>query len=69
MPSDHFRRLWYQALKLARSLPPQEIALRACRLYEEFHPQIPAGVRGWGAEGKLDLDRIEALAEIGRVID
>jgi hypothetical protein len=48
--------------KLARSLPPQEIALRAYRLYEEFRPEIPAGVRGWGAAGELDLDRIEALA-------
>lgn len=49
--------------KLARSLPPQELTLRAYHLYEEFRPEIPAGVRGWGAAGKLDLDRIEALAE------
>jgi hypothetical protein len=49
--------------KLARSLPPQEVALRGYRLYEEFRPEIPAGVRGWGAAGELDLDRIEALAE------
>jgi hypothetical protein len=49
--------------KLARSLPPREIAGRAYRLYEEFRPEIPAGVRGWGAAGELDLDRIEALAE------
>jgi hypothetical protein len=49
--------------KLARSLPRQEIAARAYRLYEQFRPEIPAGVRGWGAAGKLDLDRIEALAE------
>jgi hypothetical protein len=49
--------------KLARSLPPQELALHAYRLYEEFRPEIPAGVRGWGAAGQLDLDRIGALAE------
>lgn len=49
--------------KLARSLPPREIASRAYHLYEEFRPEIPAGVRGWGAAGELDLDRIEALAE------
>ena len=48
--------------KLARSLPPQEIALRAYHLYEEVRPEIPAGVRVWGAGGKLDLDRVEALA-------
>jgi len=49
--------------KLARSLPPREIAINAYRLYEEFRPQIPAGVSGWGAAGELDLDRIETLAE------
>jgi hypothetical protein len=49
--------------RLARSLPPREIALRAYRLYEVFRPEVPAGVRGWGAAGELDLDRIEALAE------
>jgi hypothetical protein len=49
--------------KLAKSLPPHEIASRAYHLYEQFRPEIPAGVRGWGAAGDLDLDRIEALAE------
>ena len=49
--------------KLARSLPPREIAVRAYHLYEQFRPEIPAGVSGWGAAGKLDLDRIKALAD------
>lgn len=49
--------------KLARSLPRREITTRAYRLYEQFRPEIPAGVKGWGAVGKLDLDRIEALAD------
>ena len=49
--------------QLARSLPPREIAARAYHLYEQFRPEIPAGVRGWGAAGELDLDRIEALAK------
>ncbi len=48
---------------LARSLPRREIAARAYRLYEQFRPPIAAGVAGWGAAGKLDLDRIETLAE------
>lgn len=48
--------------KLARSLPPDEIAGRAYHLYEGFRPEIPAGVRGWGAAGELDLGRIQALA-------
>jgi hypothetical protein len=49
--------------KLANSLPPAEIAARAYRLYEEFRPAIPAGVKGWGAAGELDLDLIEGLSE------
>jgi hypothetical protein len=49
--------------KLARSLPPRELAVRAYHLYEQFRPEIPAGVRGWGAAGELDLGYIEALAE------
>lgn len=48
--------------KLARSLPRHEIAARAYYLYEQFRPEIPPGVRGWGAAGKLDLNRIEELA-------
>ena len=49
--------------KLANSLPPAEIAARAYRLYEEFRPAIPAGVKGWGVAGELDLDLIEGLSE------
>ena len=36
---------------------------RAFALYEEFRPEIPAGTKGWGAKGELDLDRIDALAK------
>ena len=50
-------------VKLARSLPRREIAARAYRLYEQFRPEVPAGVGGWGAAGKLHLDQIKALAE------
>ena len=49
--------------KRANSLPPAEIAARAYHLYEEFRPAIPAGVKGWGAAGELDLDLIEGLSE------
>lgn len=47
--------------KLATSLPPKELAEHAFGLYEEFRPSIPGGTKGWGAKGKLDLDRIEGL--------
>jgi hypothetical protein len=46
---------------LAASHRPAELAAHAYRLYEEFRPEIPEGVRGWGARGSLDLDAIRAL--------
>jgi len=47
---------------LAGAHEPQELAAAGYRLYEEFRPKIPAGVRGWGAKGWLDLDQIRAMA-------
>ena len=53
-----------QAMKtLARSMPPERLAAKAFKLYEQFRPEVPAGVRGWGAEGRLDTRRILALAQ------
>jgi hypothetical protein len=49
-------------VKLAHSMPIEEIAARAYQLYEEFRPAVPAGVKGWGAAGELDLDLIERLS-------
>ncbi|HVO14848.1 MAG TPA: hypothetical protein VMV26_06525 [Alphaproteobacteria bacterium] len=48
---------------LARSLPPGDLATEAYWLYEKFRPEVPAGVRGWGAAGVLDLRQIEKLAQ------
>lgn len=50
---------------LASSLRPEELAARAFELYEAFRPEIPAGLRGWGAAGVLDLDAIVSLARAG----
>jgi hypothetical protein len=47
---------------LARSMPADELAHRAWALYEAFRPEVPPGVRGWGAAGTLDLARIRAAA-------
>jgi hypothetical protein len=47
---------------LAAALPPRDVAVQAYALYEEFRPEIPAGVSGWGAAGVLNLDVIEQLA-------
>jgi len=51
---------------LARALPPDELARKAYKLYELFRPRVPPGLRGWGAAGSLDLDRIEELARAAR---
>ena len=47
--------------ELARSMKPDVLAARAFALYAQFRPQIPDGVKGWGAKGNLDLDRVKAL--------
>jgi hypothetical protein len=49
--------------KLARACKPQELAHDAYRLYERFRPDIPAGKKGWGAKGDLDLGLIERMAK------
>jgi hypothetical protein len=47
---------------LAKAFRPEQLRTNAFRLYEEFRPAIPEGVRGWGAKGTLDIDRIRSLA-------
>ena len=46
---------------LAKSRPPKALAAEAFHLYEQFRPSVPAGTRGWGAKGKLDLEAIRKL--------
>ena len=48
--------------QLAHALVPHDLAERGFSLYEQFRPQIPEGVTGWGAKGELDLRRIQELA-------
>jgi hypothetical protein len=48
--------------ELANATRPDELAQKGFGLYEQFRPQIPEGVRGWGAKGELDLGRISKLA-------
>lgn len=57
----------FQAVKetmeaLARAFEPGDLAAKAYSLYEHFRPEIPAGVRGWGAKGELDLELVRSLA-------
>jgi hypothetical protein len=51
--------------RLARSRPPADLADEAYQLYEQFRPEIPAGKKGWGAAGTLDLEAIRQLAAKG----
>lgn len=48
--------------KLARAYAPGDFAHAAYALYERFRPDIPAGKKGWGAPGDLDLGMMEQLA-------
>jgi hypothetical protein len=43
---------------LAARLPPEELNRTGFRLYEAFRPDVPEGVKGWGARAELHLDRI-----------
>src|ERR1700693_2313116 len=47
---------------LAKAFRPEQLLTNAFSLYEEFRPAIPEGARGWGAKGKLDIDRIHSLS-------
>jgi hypothetical protein len=52
---------------LAAGFPPAELAAKAYALYERFRPEIPAGTRGWGAKGVLDLAALAKLKPRGAV--
>jgi hypothetical protein len=47
---------------LAKSFRPQQLTKDVFTLYEKFRPAIPEGLTGWGAKGKLDVDRVQSLA-------
>ncbi len=48
---------------LAKAHTPKQLGSKAYDLYESFRPNIPEGVKGWGAAGNLNLNKIRALAE------
>jgi hypothetical protein len=49
--------------RLARSLPPEQLAVEAFHLYEGFRPEVPPGIKGWGVKGTLEIRRILDLAK------
>jgi len=48
--------------QLAKSRTPKKLSGEAYQLYEQFRPSVPAGTRGWGGKGTLDLKTIRELA-------
>jgi len=62
---DGLERAQKAMQKLAKAYKPKELADAAYPLYEQFRPVIPAGVKGWGAAGDLNLDMISSLAKKG----
>jgi hypothetical protein len=48
--------------ELAAGYGPDELHRRGFRLYEQFRPGVPAGERGWGAVGELDIAMVRAAA-------
>ena len=56
---EHLPAVKKAMTKLAAKFTPKELAEQAYGLYEEFRPEIPSGVRGWGAAGTLSLGVIE----------
>jgi hypothetical protein len=48
---------------LAAALPPDELNRVGFRLYERFRPEVPEGVKAWGAKGELHLDRVRAACD------
>jgi hypothetical protein len=47
---------------LTKAYRLEQLMKNAFTLYEKFRPATPEDIAGWGAKGKLDLDRILSLA-------
>jgi hypothetical protein len=60
---DELKAVQTSMQKLAKSYKPSELAHDAYALYERLRPAIPAGKKGWGAKGDLDLGLIGTLAK------
>ena len=62
---EHLAPLRTAMETLAASVPPEDLEDVAYEWYETFRPKIPAGKRGWGVAGDLDLNLIGRLARPG----
>ena len=59
---EHLPAVRHAMERLADSLAPDELNRTGFRLYEQFRPDGPAGAKGWGAKGVLDLDKVQDAA-------
>lgn len=48
---------------LAKAYKPSELGDLAFGLYAKFRPSVPAGTKGWGAKGELDLGAVLKLGK------
>ena len=48
---------------LAARFEPDELNRVGFRLCEHFRPEVPPDVKGWGAKGMLDLEKIRSADE------
>jgi hypothetical protein len=63
---DHLDACIDAMTKLVKAYTAAELDQAAFGLYEQFRPDIPAGVKGWGAKGELKLNTIIRLAQRNR---
>lgn len=54
---------------LAQSMPAEDLAQQAFRLYEAFRPAVGSGASGWGVVGELDLAKLAHLTANGQARD
>jgi hypothetical protein len=48
--------------ELARAYSPTILSGLAYELYAEFRPVVPGGKKGWGAKGRLSLNKLAKMA-------
>ena len=57
---DHLAEVRKAMEALAAKHEPEELNRIGFRLYEHFRPEVPPDVKGWGAKGVLDLEKIRS---------
>lgn len=57
---EHLAEVRKAMEELAARYEPGELNRLGFHLYEHFRPEVPSDVRGWGAKGVLDLQKIRS---------